>query len=303
MNDLFLEAMSVKISFAKGAKSYEVIEEQYEREAAEELAVQAAGSSISSSLSRIMRREQEPPEVSSYQKTFHPFWVVQGESLFEYKRRNHYEFDVPPEVQKIYLKKDTLSIDPDKGTAQVDATDHCFEQYEKEIIQDAMDLKGKKFAPYMEYPRKSIKSLDKLNKKDQMVPDVQVRASYSLNLLYGEIIKPINADEILQAKVVVNQAKLVLLPIHIVEVTQGAKSKTFLVDAATGKVSKESSMVKQLTGKYWSGETVFDLGSELAGNIIPGAGMGMILAKKAMSKRQETKAQKTRKKFSSKFKG
>jgi hypothetical protein len=292
--------MTVKIQFAKNAKTTHVFTQVHDK--AESLEIAQKSSGMVKSLRSVLGKNTEPAKLVDYSLRYYPFWHVQAESIYEYKRKNSYQFPVSAEVQSVTVGKKVIKIEPGSGSCQFEAEDHCFEHYQKEVIQDALKEKGRQFAKYLASDSKKIKSLDVLQKKDAQVPLIQIRASYVLSKIYKEILKPVHADKVLDARIVVNSVALYLIPMHVFVLDENGKQKTYLVDAVTGVREKDSSMIAQLTQQYWSGETVFDISSELAASILPGAGVGMILAKKAYEKRQKGKQAKKRASFRSAYK-
>ncbi|MBD3318724.1 hypothetical protein GF342_02325 [Candidatus Woesearchaeota archaeon] len=292
--------MTLKITLGKGAKKTFVLHQHIKKKEAEALAQKQTSLAFVEGIKSVFGRKGEPPKPANYHLRYHPFWHVQGESFFEYKRTDTYQFSVGPEVREVNFGKQHIKTIPGENACAFEGIAHCFEHYEKELLQDALTEKGKNFTSYLDKKKKELSSLRAI--KDGKVGHIHVRASFLLNQLYAEVIKPINADKVLESKVVINALALHLVPIHIFEFSLQEKTKVILVDAVTGDARKDSGLFASLMHKYWSGETVFDIGSELASTIIPGAGIGMILAKKAMDKRKTKHTTEKRQKFNNAYK-
>ncbi len=291
--------MSIKIEFAKGARKYLVINPLINRKKAEGIAVEFLRSALVEGFRSVFRKKSEKPKVVKYGLKYHPFWYVRGESFFEYTRFDMYSFTVPPEVRSVTVKKTLLDVSKNGSSINFEGLSHCFEHYEKEILQDGCSEKGKNFSKYVDCKAKQIKPLRALKGE---VPHIRIRASFLLNQLYSDVIKPINADKVIDARVKINSLDMRLIPIHIITVLEADKEKTVIVDGVTGEAKKDNTLLAMLTHKYWSGETVFDIGTEIAGSVIPGAGVGLILAKKVISGRKKKKADQAREKFSKAYK-
>ncbi len=281
------------IEFAKNAKTIQMLEDAYDRDQAQEIAEKHKATAFGT-LTGIMKafdRSRGDIILTGYRKRFEPFWHIQAESFFEYKRKNTYNFAVAPEVQSVTIAKHTLKVHPDEPVIVFEGTDHCFEHFKKEIVQDALQEKGKDFTKYLDSKAKLLRDIKDLQKSDHDVLPVQIRASYLLNMLYKDIIKPIQADEVLDERVVINKLTLYLAPVHVFEFKEENRDKraTIEVDGITGVWQKGTSLVTDLTKKYWSGETVFDISTEVASNLLPGAGVAMIITKKIFEKRSRSK--------------
>ncbi len=295
----------VAIEFAKNAKTIQVIDEVYDRDQAQEIAEKHKSSAFGT-MTGIMKafdRSRGDIILTGYRKRYEPFWHIQAESIFEYKRKNNYNFIVAPEVQSVTIAKHTLKTHPDEPVVMFEATDHCFEHFKKEIIQDALREKGKDYAKYLDSKTKLIRDVAELQKGDSEAIPIQIRASYLLNTLYKDIIKPIQADEILDERVVINKLTLYFTATHVFEFKEEHRDvrKTIEVDGVTGNWDKGDHLVSDLTKKYWSGETVFDISTEVAGNILPGAGVAMMITKKLMDRHKKGKVDSHHKSLSSKF--
>jgi len=287
--------MTIKMTLSKGAKKFIRITPRLSKSEAEELAHKAMRNALVEGLKSVLRRKQADITTTDALLTYHPFWIIRAQSFFEYTRKDQYRFNVPPEVQEFRISSQAFRTPEGQCTIEGEST--CFENYQESAIQDALDEKGTDFARYEEYEHKSLKDLRAI--RDGKVPDVNVRASYVLNTLYSKIIKPINADRVKESRVEIDRLELWLIPTYVFTICADGADKTLTVDGITGEVLKDSSLIKRLTQKYWSGDTVFDIGSEVAATFVPGAGVGMVLARKGIESIKNKKTAATRTKFRS----
>lgn len=295
----------VTIEFGKGAKTIQVLEDVYDREQAQEIAEKNKGAAFSA-FTHIMKafdRTRGQVILTGYRKRYLPFWHIRGESFFEYHRKSTYQFGVRPEVQAVTVNRQKLNVQPDAPVCVFEGLDHCFEHYQKEIVQDAMKEKGKSYAKYLESKSRQIRGVEELQKRDADVLPVQIRASYLLTTLYKDILKPVQADEILDERVVITKLTLSFSPVHVFEFKEENRDNrgTIEVDGITGAWEKGTHLISDLAKKYWSAETMFDISTEIAGTLVPGAGVGMILTKKLFAKRKEGKEEKHRKELRTLF--
>ena len=281
------------IEFAKNAKTLQVIEDVYDREQAQEIAEKHKATAIGTftGILKAFDRSRGDLILTGYHKRYEPFWHIVAESFFEYKRLSPYQVAVRPEVHSITIAKHTIKVEENQPVCVFEGTDHCFEHFKKEIVQDALNEKGKDYKKYLDSKSRTIKDPKVLASRDSDVVPAQIRASFLLNTIYKDIIKPIQADEVLDDRVVINKLALYLTPVHIFEFKEEHRENrgTIEVDGITGTWQKGTRLIADLTKKYWSPDTFFDISSELAGNILPGTGVAMIIAKKVYDTRKEKK--------------
>ena len=290
--------MTVNVNVAKSARKYLKIKPQLSKKDAIEKADKAVRNVVMEGLKSVFRRAKPEVKCVDSRVLYHPFWLVHAASRYHYTRKDTYSFEVPPEVRSVKIGSRTFEASHDQCTLSCDAT--CFEHYEESVIQDATSQKGRKFDKYVEFDTIAVKNLEGV--KDGEVSDVSVRASYVLNSVIPKIIRPINADTVIESKIEVDRLELWLVPNYIVTMSVDDVEQVIIVDGVTGDARKDATLISKLSKKYWSGETVFDISSEVAATFIPGEGVGMIVAKKAYEVRGKKKESKKREGFAKEFK-
>jgi len=217
--------------------------------------------------------------VSGYLCRYEPFWYMEGESLLEYTRKSQYSFSVKPEVRSVTINGASFDVDPESPVLSVEGQDHCYESFSKHLVKNALGGSDKKLDTYRKAPAHKLKSLKDLHKKDVVVIEPTIKASYLIRDLIKDLIRPFDADKVLQEKVIINTISLFFRPIHVFELTRGPKSATLEVDGITGVVSKSSPFRNQIAQKLRQEQTWFDVGTELASVVVPGAGAGVVISK------------------------
>lgn len=226
---------------------------------------------------RSLHKNAEKMEVVQYQKQFVPFWLIEGESLFEYTRKTRYTVNVKPEVRSLLIQNKKHEVHPDKPEVGFEAIDHCYEVYHKRVLKHGLGGNDKALELFTQQPGKKIKASE-LHKQG-LVLEPTVKASYLLRDMVKDLIHPFDADKVIKEKVDIKTLRLNFKPIHVFEVRKGAKTATLSVDAVTGIISKAHPIADQLKGMV-NEDTFFDVGAELAGLIVPGLGLGVMLSKK-----------------------
>jgi hypothetical protein len=280
----------VKIVFARNAKTIEVLEDVYSKDEAQAIAEQNRGKAFGllSGIMKAFEKNKRQIALTGYQKRYEPFWHVIGESVQEYKRMSNYGFPVRPEVRSITFNNKVVPVAEEEPFIHFTAEDHCFEHYSKEILQSAVHEKQKELQRYMAAKRRAIRNLASLQDRNTVIETISIRASYLVNQLIKDLVKPIQADKILQEFVQINRLALMLRPIHVFEFHEEgtAHGKTIEVDAVTGDWKKGEPFISSEMRKRMMSEGVFEVGAELAATVIPGAGVAATLGKH-IRKRQE----------------
>lgn len=207
----------VKIAFAKGARTVEVIEDVYSKEEAQAIAEQNRSKAfgVITGIMKMFEKNRRQIILSGYQKRHEPFWHIVGEGVQEYKRRTHYAFNVKPEVRSVMFNNKVITVDENELTCHFEGEDHCFEHYTKEMLKSAVHEHEKNLDRYLGSKRKKARNIESVESKEAVVEPVSIRASFLLNQLIKDLIRPIQADRIIQEIVEIKRLALILRPVHV----------------------------------------------------------------------------------------
>jgi len=114
------------------------------------------------------------------------------------------------------------------------------------------------------------------------------RASYVVRALMGELIKPVQADKVLEEEVVLETTDLFYRPVWAFEFTWNGKGKNAIVeiDSVTGQTRAGKALVSQIKGAL-NRDLLFDVGADTVGLFVPGGSIAVKLAKAAIDKNQK----------------
>ena len=234
-------------------------------------------------------------QLTHIEKRYEPFWHIIGESYIDYLRKNNYGFSVDPQVRSVKIANTVLEITGDRPYCSLEAEDHCVEKYTKELLTDAVEGKqpDKELRRYLELAARSIKQTEELMGENRIVVPAKLKVSYLVRDFVKELIKPVHADKILNEKIEIKKAVLYFRPIYAFEFTNKKSNKTGVieVDALTGDVAKGKVYKTSLKELIPEG-ALFDIGSEVASWVIPGAGIGAVVGKAIKQRRDANKAKK-----------
>jgi len=282
--------MELKLDIKK--QNIQVFNDVYDKEQAVDMvdAVKKKAFGVISGIMRAFEKDKNDIVISLYEKRYEPFWHVIGESYMEYLRQTDYGFEVKPEVRSVKIDKKVFPIDENSPFCRVSGEDHCVEKFEKSFLVDASDGKEKGLNKYMDFETYQIKETEELMNNAVVVP-AQIRSSFLIRDLIKDLLKPIQADKVLQEYVEIKKLCLYFRPIHAFELTQTSKNTTRVleVDALTGEITRGSVFKTTLKELVPEG-ALFDIGAELASYVIPGAALGAEISKVVRKKRKQKKA-------------
>jgi hypothetical protein len=96
-----------------------------------------------------------------------------------------------------------------------------------------------------------------------------------------EVMKPIQADRLLDEAVVLEVADLYYRPLWSFEYRWVPKDKTGFIeiDGVTGQVRQTNQLLPQIKGMMTNKETWFDIGADTVELLVPGGGIAMKVAR------------------------
>lgn len=195
-------------------------------------------------------------------------------SYFEYNRNCEFTVKISdPIVQKVIVCGEEKAIDPQRNI-KLSRIEHCLESNTKELFIDAYSENENDFSRYITMPVREIEQTEELNEGDTIVAPAKVKASYIVRKLLTEMLKPIDADEILDETVKIEVLDLYFRPIYAFEYTRVPKSKQNVLefDGITGEFYSGKVLKEKMAG-FFTEDALFEIGGEVAGFIVPGAGI------------------------------
>ncbi len=211
-------------------------------------------------------------EIIYEEKRYQAFWHIIGNSYFEYRRKVNYKVPVETVVVDVDVKGCNHKVDAKDLFFDLDAVEHCRENYREELLVDAHTDQVGEFTKYLKFHHKVIESTDVLVKDGAMVVDLQTKASFLVRKVLNELVKPYKADEVLEEKIGIEELSLHFYPVYTFEFFWAAKDKKVVVefDGVTGEVRKGQKMLSsnKLKDSFTAGD-LYDFAKEVA-NFFPG---------------------------------
>lgn len=248
--------------------------------------VQAFGSGIGALLQR-----PKPDEISliAKQRRLEPLWHVAGRAVYVYERDRDYNVaPSAPDVEAITVNG--IRYDGQPGgprTFRMPAREHCRSEFKGESFIDG--LTGTPVtdqAALMAGPHSEVTDIAALASDGTVVLPPEHRASYVVRQLMTEIMKPVQADTMLEESVALETTDLLYRPMWAFEFTWQGKGKQGVVeiDAVTGQTRQGKALVSTIRG-ILTRDVLFDVGADTVGLFVPGGSIAVKLAKAAMDRK------------------
>lgn len=239
--------------------------------------------------SLLQRPKAEEVNVVSRQRRLLPFWHVAAKGVYIYERTRDYT--VPgssPEVTAVTIDSQRRELDrtvDGHKAFRLTATEHCSNELRHETFVDGVS--GDTFADGADLisgPRSEISDPQALSAEDTIVVPPEQRASFVVRRALNEVMKPVQADKILEEAIILEKADLYYRPIWAFEFGWRDKRGVVEVDSITGQVTAGKPMLGQIKGMI-NRDVLFDVGGDTLGLFIPGGSIAVRLAQAAIDKK------------------
>ena len=247
---------------------------------------QAFGSGLGSVF---QRPKSEDVELIASQLRLEPFWHVSGRAQYVYERRREYPVVASgAEVREVTIEGTTypVSAGPPPRTFTMAALEHCREELAHVLDVDARTgARVADAAALLSGPRDEISDPATLAADETIVVAPEQRASFVVRQLLAEMLKPVQADRILEESLTLETIDLCYRPIRAYEFHWRPKDRRGVVeiDAATGTYRQGGSLLPQL-GRVITRDALFDIGADTIGLLVPGGSIAVKVARAALDK-------------------
>ncbi|WP_406669945.1 hypothetical protein V7O67_09620 [Methanolobus sp. ZRKC4] len=263
MDNLNLEIIEPRMLVLTGEKSFEEMKE---------LAWNKKTAAFGGIKNLLSRPKPDDINIIHAEKQYKPFWHAVCSSNFEYKRNTEFSVKISDlAVQKVIICNEERDIDKERNV-KLHGSEHCLESSTKEIFVDAYTENEEDLSRYLSMETREISQTEELNAGDNIVVPVKIKASYLVRKLLSDMMKPIDADEVLDETVRIETLDLYFRPIYAFEFSWLPKNKQNVLefDGITGEFYS-GKVLREKMAEIFTEETLFEIGGEVAGAVIPGA--------------------------------
>lgn len=248
--------------------------------------LQAFGSGLGSLL---QRPKADDVALVERQRRLEPFWHVACRALYVYERNRDYTVAASsPEVRQVTITGTTYEVQESRQPRSftITAREHCRDEFAHSIFSDGTSgLPVADGAAVIGGPRSEVTELSALATEGTVVVPPEQRASFVVRKLLTEMMKPLQADAVLEESLILEQTDLYYRPIWAFEFAWKPRDRKGVVeiDALTGQMRQGQALLPQIRGMM-TRDVLFDIGADTAGLLIPGGSIAVKVAKAAMDK-------------------
>jgi hypothetical protein len=231
----------------------------------------------------LQRIKPEEVELLAMQKRWEPFWNVICARHLVYDRTRKFSVSVTgPEVQSVTVNEvDYPVVNRAIGFT---AVEHCREEDRQQMFFDGISGDAQNLSSLIGDSRMEVTDLADFTARDNtIVVSSEVRASYVMRQALQTMLKPVQADVIFEESVNVEAIDLYYRPLFAFEFRWKTKDKTAVaeIDGLTGEMRNAKSLRQQMNLPV-SRDTLFDIGADTVGMLVPGANIAVKLVKVAI---------------------
>jgi hypothetical protein len=239
--------------------------------------------------SLLQRPKTEEIVLINRQRRLEPFWHVAGRAVYLYDRNRDYTIPASAsDVQAITIHDSRYEGDAARAF-RVPVREHCRAEFVGESFTDGMTgAPLPDAAALMGGPRTEISDPQTLSADGTIALPPEHRSSYVVRQLMTEIMKPVQADQMLEESVTLEATDLLYRPIWAFEFDWQGKGKTGVVevDPVTGGTKQGKALVGSIR-QMLSRDLLFDITADTVGVFVPGGSIAVKLAKAAIDTQRQ----------------
>ena len=231
-------------------------------------------------LSRLFVKGQDI-EIAYSERRYEPFWHIVCSAHYVYDRNHTWKLRVSGnEVKRLTIRDEEFEVPSDGREVAISGVEHCREDHHRDAIIDATSGETRDWAEYLEYDAETIDP-ESFAPEESIVVPPQVRASSMVRQVLSEMLKPVQADVVLEEEVSIQNIDLYYRPIYAFEYHWTSKDKRAVVefDGLTGEMRHGGKALRQQLSHVFTREVLFDVGADMVGMLIPGGSVAIKVAK------------------------
>ena len=235
------------------------------------------------------RPKADDIELVDSQRRLEPFWHVGCSALYVYDRSH--EYTVPAsgaQVKAVSVHGEEHPIGPG-GSFVIQTVEHSREEYREALFLDGVSGAAvADAATLIGGTRHEVTDLDALSTEADIVVPPEQRASYVVRQLLTGMLKPLQADTVHEESITFEQIDLYYRPWWAFEFHWKVKDKKGVVelDAVTGQLRNSQALMARLS-RTVTRDSLFDIGADTVGLLVPGGSIAVKVAKMAIDHNQQ----------------
>lgn len=236
------------------------------------------------------RPKADDIELVDSQRRLEPFWHVACSARYIYDRSHDYVVPASgAQVQSVTVHGEDHPTAA--GSFTISTVEHSREDY-----RQALFLDGVTGAPVPEAPnligstRHEVTDLEALAGEADIVRPPEQRASYVVRQLLTGMLKPLQADVVHEESITFENVDLYFRPWWAFEFHWKLKDKKGVVelDAVSGEMRNSPALMARLSRSV-SRDSLFDIGADTVGLLVPGGSIAVKVAKMAIDHQNQSR--------------
>jgi hypothetical protein len=239
--------------------------------------------------SMLQRPKADDIELVDSQRRLEPFWHVGCSALYVYDRSHDYTVPASgPQVREVTAQGETYPVSPG-GSFVIPTVEHSREEFRQALFLDGVTGAAvADAASIIGSPRHEVSDLDALAAESDIVVPPEQRASFVVRQLLTGMLKPVQADTVQEESITFEQIDLYYRPWWAFEFHWKVKDKRGVVelDAVTGEMRNSQALMARLS-RTVTRDSLFDIGADTVGLLVPGGSIAVKVAKMAIDANQQ----------------
>jgi hypothetical protein len=220
-------------------------------------------------------------------------WHVGGRALYVYERARDYAVPASGgEVREVTVHGEVypVKVAAGRGAFVLPTIEHCRDEFREELYVD-----GVSGAPVADATtilggaRHEVTELGTAAENNTIVVPPTQHASALVRQLLASMLKPVQADKMTEESMTLEHIDLYYRPWWAFEFLWRPKDKRGVVeiDALTGQIRPGQALMAKVQ-RMVSRDTLFDIGADTVGLLVPGGGIAVKVARLAIDRSQKS---------------
>ena len=238
----------------------------------------------------LQRPKPEDITVVEAQRRLEPFWHAAARARYVYQRNRDYAVPASaPEVREVTVNGTAYPVQESVRSAPtftLSVMESCLDEFAHQLFSDGVSGAPVADAQAMiTGPSAEVTDPATLGADETIVVPPEHRASFVVRKLLGEMMKPVQADSVEEESLVLEKTDLYYRPVYAYEFLWAPKDRRGVVeiDGLTGQLRQGQSLMPRLK-RMVSRESLFDIGADTAGLLIPGGSIAVKVARAAVDR-------------------
>ncbi len=217
------------------------------------------------------RSTSEDYECVYRERRLQPFWRLHATAVAEYERTRSYAVAVSPSVRSVRVLGE--SIPAEQGQLRLSGLETCRDESSREHLFDGLTrAENPGLAGYLKFDSEVVdaEALAALAREGTVVVPPGTKASVLVREVVSAAIGKIDADRVLEERVIVDMVDLVYRPVYAFRYRHAGKEAVIEFDGLTGEIRPDGSTFEQYLGKVLEPRFLLDVGVEAVNIFVPG---------------------------------